>query len=206
MRRIGITLRNSAAHGYPESRDALARDWYRLFREIGWHNNWLLIPNIGTDAVNYLKTWQIDGLIFSGGDDIGIDLQRDITERALLEYARMKHIPVLGVCRGMQLMLLSEYGRLSQDPSHVATPHQITLNPAFPWKVSPQQLFPEVNSFHSNIITFPLPTTLESIASTENSCEAFRHHQLPWLGIMWHPEREEVLQDFNRALFKWLFG
>lgn len=206
MRRIGITMRSSPAQHYHETRDALARDWYRLFNTLGWYNNWLLIPNLGADVGRYIKNWQLEGVILSGGDDVGGDLQRDCTEMAILALAKAKKMPLLGVCRGMQLIHLHEQGTLAHDLNHVATSHQIELNPAFPWGVSYKERFVNVNSFHANIIHYPLPASLACIARSETSCEAFQHRTLPWLGMMWHPEREATMQGFNLALFKWLFG
>lgn len=199
-------MRSCPALNYHEARDALARDWYRLFDTLGYRNNWLLIPNLGEDVVNYIKNWQLEGIILSGGDDVGVDPLRDNTEMAILELAKTEKLPLLGVCRGMQLMHLLEGGALELDLKHIATSHPVELNPAFSWGVSLEESVVDVNSFHANIIHYPLPASLACIARSEASCEAFQHKTLPWLGVMWHPEREATLQDFNLALFKWLFG
>lgn len=206
MRRIGITMRSSSAPQYHEARDALARDWYRLFEAMGCSSNWLLIPNIGEDVVSYVKHWQLEGFILSGGDDVGVDPKRDSTEMAILALAKAEKMPLLGVCRGMQLIHLHEQGTLDMDLTHVATSHQVELNPAFFWGVQQENSVVEVNSFHANIIHYPLPISLDCIARSEASCEAFQHKTLPWLGVMWHPERDATLQEFNRLLFRWLFG
>jgi len=206
MRRIGITMRSSSAQHYHEARDALARDWYRLFEALGCGNHWLLIPNIGEDVVSYIKYWQLDGFILSGGEDMGVDPQRDKTEQAILALAQAEKMPLLGVCRGMQLIHLHEQGTLDLDLKHVATTHAVTLNPAFAWGSNLENNLVEVNSFHANIISYPLPASLDCIARSDTSCEAFQHKTLPWLGVMWHPEREATLQSFNQTLLQWLFG
>ncbi len=199
-------MRSCPALNYHEARDALARDWYRLFETLGYGNNWLLIPNLGEDVVSYIKNWQLEGFILSGGDNVGVDPKRDSTEMAILSLAKAEKMPLLGVCRGMQFIHLHEQGTLDLDLKHVATSHRVALKPAFPWGGSLEDSVVDVNSFHANIIHYPLPASLDCIGQSEASCEAFQHKTLPWVGVMWHPEREATLQDFNLALFKWLFG
>ena len=67
-------------------------------------SKWLLIPNIGKQAVNYFKEWDLNVLFLSGGDDIGKFQIRDETELELIKYAISKSIPIVAICRGMQLI------------------------------------------------------------------------------------------------------
>ncbi len=95
-RRIGITMRVVEAEMHPELRDALAHDWtsYMDFALPGM--NWMPVPNLGGDVVKFIDAWQLDGLILSGGNDIGENSLRDTTERLLLEYFIENGKPVLG--------------------------------------------------------------------------------------------------------------
>ena len=205
QRTIGITLRNSPANGYDEDRDALARDWFTLFVTLGWHTNWILLPNLGTNTASYAIDRGVNALILSGGDDLGNDLLRDSSEFALLETASAFSWPVLGVCRGMQMIQCFAGGQVEPlDPNvHVANLHPILIgNKRLPWAPEVTEL--NVNSFHQKGVKSPA-SALEPLAWASECCEAFCHRQLPWVGVMWHPERDAELMAENRALFKWLF-
>jgi putative glutamine amidotransferase len=52
-----------------------------------------------------------------------------------------------------------------------------------------------VNSFHNNGIDY-LPEIFKvNCRADDNSVESFSHISLPWLGIMWHPERENGINS-----------
>lgn len=70
----------------------------------------------------------LDGLIVGGGDDIGpmlysgeidpaiaVDPERDALEIYLLEKARERGLPVLGICRGAQMINIAHGGSLHRD-------------------------------------------------------------------------------------------
>ena len=101
---IGITMRVTNAANYDEPRDAIAKDWYAYLEKIFPDYNWLLLPNIEDKIVHYVERWQIDGFVFSGGEDIGSCTTRDNTELALFKYAQEQGLPILGVCRGFQIL------------------------------------------------------------------------------------------------------
>ena len=78
-----------------------------------------------------------DGIILTGGEDINplqyndtinlsvcedINYQRDTLERKLFDFAFKNKIPLIGVCRGMQMMNVSSGGTLYGDiPSQIGT-------------------------------------------------------------------------------------
>ena len=64
-----------------------------------------------------------------------------------------------------------------------------------------------VNSFHRwGITKADLSSNLRSIALAEDgTVEAVAHLELPWFGVMWHPERDETQQDNNVELVKKVF-
>lgn len=206
MKKIGISMRASHAVGYSEIRDAIARDWYLLFASLGLENNWILLPNLNEDTVLYAKHWGIEALILTGGDDVGQDLTRDNTELALVDYCVGQQFPVLGVCRGAQLIQHFFGGRVVPTDSalHRATRHSITATMPVPWWKS--GFNGEVNSYHASKLAFPLPEPLHNFAMAGNECEGVMHKSLPIVGIMWHPEREASLSEFDRALCLWLFN
>jgi len=208
MRKVGITMRSSNSPHYHEPRDGLARDWYRFLQQMNWGWDWVLLPNLGAQSVDYAQTQRIEGLILSGGEDIGSDPLRDESELALLKYAITQRLPVLGVCRGMQLIQWFSGGALVVDSGehHVATRHTVSLCSDLSWRDVNEKLLWEVNSYHANRISLPLPTCLRALAiDADGYCEAFLHQSMKLAGIMWHPEREVFCQEFDRQLCQWLF-
>ncbi len=91
----------------------------------------VILPPDSTDA-DVLD--RLDGLVISGGADVDPDryghephpttdpprLERDAGEIVLYEGARRRDLPVLGICRGLQIMAVAEGGTLVQHlPDHV---------------------------------------------------------------------------------------
>jgi N5-(cytidine 5'-diphosphoramidyl)-L-glutamine hydrolase len=135
--------------------------------------------------------WQ--GVALSGGNDLvaygGDAPERDATERALIALARREGLPLLGVCRGMQMIVHDFGGALTKVDGHVARRHEIH-DPSAPDK--PRRM---VNSYHS-MAAAALPPALDIWALTDDGgIEAVRHKQEPISAIMWHPEREESFAE-----------
>ena len=196
MKRIGITQRRDAVTNRTEFRDALDVNWASLLWELGI----LPIP-LCSDIKNeqaYLQALNIDGFILSGGDDVGEMPKRDALESAILEYAKTHKLPVLGVCRGMQFINCFQGGTLVEVVGHVATMHSILSSS---WIA--EYKIKHVNSFHNyGIIKETIGKDLIILAETgDGVVEAIKHKIYPWLGIMWHPERDP-LANFNKNLIK----
>ena len=103
---VGITQRREPVPGYGEHRAELDERWPVLLRKCGMLA--VPLPNQASIAVEMASSLALPALIFSGGGNLaghGGDIARDETERALLAWAIEHNIPVLGVCRGMQLIL-----------------------------------------------------------------------------------------------------
>ena len=64
-----------------------------------------------------------------------------------------------------------------------------------------------VNSYHNwGISKSDLsPNLLPLAIADDGTIEALEHKQLPWVGIMWHPEREVTMDYSNIQLIKTLF-
>jgi putative glutamine amidotransferase len=137
----------------------------------------------------------LDGIILSGGNDLA-DLpnaiksapERDACEKNLLSWADNLRVPVLGICRGMQMINCFLGGSLNRVQGHIELKHNVkpcTKNNFFLNYVS-------VNSFHRwGMDVNNLPSSLiPLLIADDGSVEAFQHVSKPWLGIMWHPERE----------------
>jgi len=205
---IGITQRVDKAEYYDEMRDALDQRLINWVVESGFIP--VPIPNSLVDIISpknkytILEDWlnavKIDALLFSGGNNIGDVEQRDLTENYLLSWAEKNRKPVLGICRGMQMMGVYAGANLIEVDGHVRTIHQLQI------KNSHGQLQPRsVNSYH-NLVLDNCPDSFRVLAESEDgSIEAIRHKKLPWEGWMWHPEREEKFtindqERFNKLI------
>lgn len=181
--RVVITQRVDVVAPYGERRDALDQAWPEaLGRLIGAPVQLLPLPNSAGDAAALSP----DVLVLSGGNDIGAAAERDATERSALAYARNAGIPVLGVCRGFQMIQHCCGGALGRVEHHAGRPHDIS---AVSVHAGPPVL--TVNSFHDHgIAATALVPELEALyVHADGTVEAARHRMYPWLGIMWHPER-----------------
>ena len=146
---------------------------------------------------SWLKAISPSGLILSGGADLGSYPDRDLTENMLLDYAERIELPVLGICRGMQLMARRGQSLLHEVAGHVRVRHLVR-----------GKINRKVNSFH-NFSIKSCPKHFEVLArSLDGEIEAIRHENIPMEGWMWHPEREEKFdqQDVKRLKKLFLFG
>lgn len=198
--RIGISQRVDWIAGRDERRDALDQRWSQLLWSIGM----LAIPLSSQTAEpdKYLTEIGLEGFILSGGNDIGESPERDRLEMALLKHACDHALPVLGVCRGLQFINYFQGGSIVPIEAHVDKRHRISG----PMALGRSDVV--VNSYHRAAVTQPgLGKDLEPLAYTSDGCiEALRHAKLPWLAIMWHPERESPFQTDDKQLIQTHFG
>lgn len=190
---VGITQRVVEHEGYKERRDALAQDWARFLFAAGIV--YVPLPNNENMARELLQRLPFQGFILSGGNDIGDAKERDATEQAVLEYSVSSKSPVVGVCRGMQMMNYFEGGILEKINGHIGTRHDLVYRG--------QSV--NVNSYHALGFTDPSKAFDVTARAQDGVTEAMTHKKYNWHGIMWHPEREHVAQAIDVALFKEVF-
>lgn len=157
-----------------------------------------------------------DGLLLPGGGDIAParygaspkgseppDLERDQQEWELLEYFLRAGRPVLGVCRGMQLLNVYLGGSLCQHiPCHAQVGDRDTLHLAENLPGPLRALYGPVmcvNSAHHQCVE-RLGEGLEIFQmSPDGIVEAVGNPKCSVLGVQWHPER---LYPLGQKLFR----
>lgn len=199
MRRVGITQRVEIVSGRDERRDALDQAWLELLQSVGFLP--VLIGNRLNDPVTYAKELGVEALVLSGGNDLDPGSaqnapDRDRTEKALLEWAAEWKIPALGVCRGFQMMNVYLGGGLARVAGHVRNTHTLTTVPGHSLRSLP------ANSFHDwGITRATLAASFEAVYFAEDgTIEAAYHRELPWTGVMWHPERAIPEPSFHHEM------
>lgn len=208
--RIGLTQRVEVVEGRGERRDCLDQAWYAVVRDAGFLP--VALPNRAELAADLLEGLDLRGVILTGGNDLAdrpgarnAAPERDALERALLVACGERELPLLGVCRGMQLLVVACGGSVVPVAGHVAAPHALELRGgAGSLPLEAREL---VNSFHDfGVAAGDLPDDLVPLAAApDGTLEAVAHrHRRQW-GIMWHPERAPH-DPRDRALVRAVFG
>lgn len=163
----------------------------------------------------------VDGLLISGGGDIrpeiygdtdvhettyGIHDGRDDLEMALVREATSRDIPMLCICRGIQVLNVALGGTLIQDVADqysTEIEHRQQENgirkedPSHTVSVTPGSLLAKtyeldeikVNSFHHQALRDIAPTLSIDAVSSDEIVESVSHPENAWiLGVQWHPE------------------
>ncbi len=196
MKKVYITQRVELIKDIGERRDALSQEWAELAAACGFLP--VPVPNHPETVGLMLGQLRPDGIILSGGNDLaaygGNAPERDETERELIKYSLDSGTPLLGVCRGMQ-MLLDYFGTpLERVESHVRTHHTLSNGR-------------HVNSFHSWGSRKCAAPLVAAGCSEDGVIEELAHDSLKNIkGVMWHPERYSPLRESDIAWIRGFFG
>lgn len=179
----------------------------------------------------------VSGVLLTGGEDVNpalygevnrcsrhVNPERDNFELELLRDAFSRELPILAVCRGMQLLSVAFGGSLYQDlservsdswdreqvchrgPDHTDTTHPVCIEPntMLARCIDQQRLM--VNSHHHQGIRELPPNLRISARSRDGLIEAVEHTgKTCVLGIQWHPERwpdkysDAIMKEFLAA-------
>jgi putative glutamine amidotransferase len=184
-------MRITNSQTYQEKRDTISHDWLKFFKELNYLP--IFIPNLLENVDDFLIELNLDGIIISGGDNLGDDPIRDQTENQVINYGVKNKIPMLGVCRGMQSLNIFFGGKvnLNQAKNHVGKRHNVRFVTN---RIPDLGDVLEVNSFHNNMIAkhdIPDDFKILALCDEDETVEGIIHSKLPIIGVMWHPEREE---------------
>lgn len=176
------------------------------------------------DAANYIQ--KIDKLLLGGGHDVtpklyGQELhayleetneKRDAFELELIQEAVKAGKPILGICRGMQLLNVAFGGTLYQDVSlfpaktlkHIQDSEM--NKPTHAVRIKPESLLSDflpseylVNTYHHQVIAQPAEGFQVIAQAPDGVIEGIQalHLKAPILAIQWHPEltRSKIATD-----------
>lgn len=177
------------------------------------------------------KIERVDGVIFAGGNDFDPDIyggDRSLVEEysreddekslAILDYAIGLEKPILGICRGMQLINIYYGGSLYDDlekqfskeiihrgSDKTLTYHEINISEGTSLSKIARSDRIEVNSYHHEGIKDLAEGLSVSATSDDGLIEAIENPYYPYMfGVQWHPElsyendknSKRILKDF----------
>lgn len=222
---IGLTGRRKTAAqlvGTPESLHGLDGDWYFADYARGIYEAGGLPLHLPLDVAPADFVDRLDGILFSGGSDIDAarygstrganddeyDAVRDEFELQLYAAATGNAVPVLGICRGIQLINVAAGGTLHQHvPEHAAFTvppstllHDISIesDSVLGSLYGPRH---EVNSLHHQTVA-EVGDGLRVTAEHDGTIEGIEHETLPIVAVQWHPEMLPTRP--NDPIFAWL--
>jgi putative glutamine amidotransferase len=208
LRPVLVTQRLVAVEGRDEVRECLDRRWGPFLGAAGL----LPVPlasELPPEA--YFEGLAPAGVLLTGGNDLAavggdrLSADRDTFETGLLALARARGLPVLGVCRGMQLIAALATFSIGRCSGHVATEH--ALEPAERARHAALREPRQANSYHQFAPRPPPRSELRVVLrSADGEAEAVEHVSEPLVGIMWHPERYPVPRTIDLDLFRQVFG
>lgn len=223
---IGLTGRRkkgSAIAGFPAPLEAADVDLYfadyaRGILAAGGVPVYLT-PDIDAEAA----VARLDGLVLTGGADLDPALYgaapetdlyppepaRDRYEIALLEAAYARDLPVLGICRGIQLLDVHAGGSLHQHvPSHACFDlhpgtrvHEVRTLPGTRLRDLYGERI-EVNSLHHQTLDRVAEGWVVSAVAADGTVEGIEAPDRDVVAVQWHPEMLDTRDD--DPVFRWL--
>lgn len=161
----------------------------------------LILPFLKEDVEKQMEL--VDGLLLSGGQDVdpahfdekpaeglgAVSKERDAHELELVRAAQKQNKPILGICRGAQVLNVAFGGSLYQ---HIGDGHREGVHKV----VMCNELFGKkeisVNSFHHQAVKKLAPDFEVAALSDDGIIEAIVKKGSNWVvGVQWHPEQME---------------
>ncbi len=167
----------------------------------------------------------LSGLVISGGDDIDpalygeeaahsdYDRERDALELRYINSGLKQQLPMLGICRGMQLLNVAKGGTLHLDinPQRKKTSTRPFVLPRKTVLVDANSQFgrilgksqAKINSLHHQAVRQLGSGLTVAAYDLDHFVQAIESHKHTLLGVQWHPEYLWYLPSQLR-LFRWL--
>lgn len=229
---IGLTS------NYNDSNEMLAKAYYEQVIRAGATP--LLIPPTTDRNVIVGVLDHIDGLLLTGGADVNplwvgeepsprlhsINAQRDLSELLLTRLAANRQIPILGICRGIQVLAMALDGTVQQDiyenylptgaagslgPSTIKhSQDAVQAEPTHTVRIERDSILfslyhkerMAVNSFHHQAVKDPGARFRTTAVAPDGVIEAIESTEFKSImGVQWHPEH---LGGEGQRLFRWL--
>jgi N5-(cytidine 5'-diphosphoramidyl)-L-glutamine hydrolase len=206
MKRIAVTQRVYETSSFGERRDALDQKWIKFLMSIDLLP--VLLPNQLDCARKIIKENQIDGVLLTGGNSLvrygGDAPERDRLESFLLEWAMGENVPLLGVCRGMQIIQENFGNDLEAVSNHVGKRHTLIVKEGCRLSDVVNSL-PDVNAYHDFGARKVSGKIISVATSLDGVVMALEHHEKSIFGVMWHSEREDPFREQEKNLFRKIF-
>ena len=204
--KIVVTQRIDLHKSRNEYRDSLDQKLIKLLVQLN-HTpvpvpNSLVTSKEDEKLIDWINNVKPTGLLISGGNDIGQYLNRDKTEETLYLWFLKNNFPILGICRGMQILSVAHGGRMHQHldttPGHEghggffgkSTEHGVVLEGDSQLASIMGDSF-IVNSLHHQGVSDSGSLDVSARADHDGLIEGVERKDKKFcLGVQWHPERK----------------
>jgi putative glutamine amidotransferase len=197
----------------------------------------LILKSAYKQPADSIEIWlqQASGIVVTGGEDIHpsrygkddevykcgkFDLYRDSLELAMIAAARNRSIPMLGICRGEQMLNVALGGTLYTDiPTDIGkkvrhrkrrgtATHEVSIDTLSLLNQVTGVTSGTVNSFHHQCVDRPAESVAIAARSADNvvECIVYRYDDWNALGVQWHPERLDFEDPLAGNIAAWFLS
>ena len=208
MKKIALSQRLLLNENYFEIRESLDIKWGGLFKKLNFLP--IILP-IEFEYKKYFNSFKIDGIILTGGNDLSkvnsnnLSLKRDEFEKKIIQYAINENIPLLGMCRGMQIIADYFGAKFKKVKNQVAIRHKLEINEKSKYFKQLKKIS-TVNSFHDYAIDVLPKNLIVSATNKKGMIKAIEHDKYRIFGQNWHSERENIFDKNQINLIKNFFS